>query len=208
VALFSVVMFTVLRPFRRLTRMVRNPDPFGDAAGALGDKARGITDTAKRAAMGAVTSGVGAYIGTKNAVEDANEEAAEQAEKATPTTVRAESFTAPPPAAPPQPALAAAPAPAPQAGLPAAPVAEGLEPEPVVHPGGPIEVPPASAPEIPAQQSAPPMPVDVYVPETDDAPPTIQQETHLAPPVEPEIVDGDEVFVLYRPEVGAEVTDA
>jgi hypothetical protein len=206
VALFSVVMFTVLRPFRRLTRMVRNPDPFGDAASALGDKARGAVDSAKRAAMGAVTSGVGAYVGTKQAVENAAEEEAERQQQESPTTVRAESYSAPAPAPRQvaQPAIAPVGAPAPA--LAAAPVVAGLhEDEAPVHEGGPIVVPSTGAIEPPPPAALPP--VDVYVPEDEEAP-VLPANTSLAPPVEPEIVDGDEVFVLYRPEVGAEVTDA
>jgi hypothetical protein len=223
VALFSVVMFTVLRPFRRLTRMVRNPDPFADAAGAIGERSRAAVDSAKRLATNAATSGVGAYLGTKKAVEDADEDAATGTEKANPTTVRAESFTAPAPTeqaastTEQSPAVAvAAASESPPGALPAAPVAAAIPAAAVA--AGAIAPPPApeqeestvseqgaiAPPVVPSQATPPaiasPPPTDVYTPEEEG--PISAVDTHLPPPVEPEIVDGEEVFMLYRPEVG------
>jgi hypothetical protein len=208
---------------------VRNPDPFADAAGAIGERSRAAVDSAERLATNAATSGVGAYLGTKKAVEDADEDAATGTEKASPTTVRAESFTAPAPTeqAPStteqSPALAvAAASESPPGALPAVPVAAAVPAVPAVPAvsvaAGAIAPSPApeqeestvseqgaiAPPVVPSQATPPaiasPPPTDVYTPEEEG--PISAADSHLPPPVEPEIVDGEEVFMVYRPEVG------
>ena len=83
------------------------------------------------------------------------------------------------------------------------PVAEPAEPEQNALPAVPVPLALESAPV-----EAEPVEDDFYRPSADTDLPFVEAATAPAPPpVEPEVVDGEEVFILYRPD-GTEMTAA
>ena len=134
--LFSFVMWVGLKPFRRLTAMVSpNADPFGDAAGSLGDAAR----TGGRWAKKAGTAAAAAYAGNVAAAATINAHDEDSADQAKPSPVpdRVEARTPPSPEPSTTPVIAATSAPAPE--LEAAPAATRPHPDqdPPAGPAGP-----------------------------------------------------------------------
>lgn len=150
--LFGFVMWVALKPFRRLTAMVTpDSDPFGDAAGALGDAGRRGGRWAKRAGTAAAAAYAGnlAAAATVAAVED---------DPPAPDRVEARP-TMPDPPEPPRPPAAVS--------LTAVPTPGVLTDSPEFDQGAPV-----------------------------------MAEAAALVPVEPEWVEGEEVFTVYRP--GAE----
>ena len=176
--LFSFVMWVGLKPFRRLTSMVsRNADPFGNAAGAVGTSAR----NARRGLVSVGTKAAAAYTGNVAAIATAGaldgdgeaHEAPERAEaRSSPAydqPVRSEPLALP----------------------------SGTSAEPGPARGGRV-----SRMRRPSAQSdaTPDHPVDDRhheAAETYADPPDAQSEP--LPPTEPEWVDGEEVYPIYRP---------
>lgn len=213
VLLFTVVMWTVLRPFRRLTAMVRGGNPLGDAAGAIGERTRSTINTATRLATNAASSGFGSYLGTRNALEDHDEDVEEAAAARAEEVARTEpTAVAVPVTQAVLPAGTAGPAALPaghwqRADVPAREAERTADGALVMHP------PRASEPREPLALDAAPEPVTVepdvavYSPGATAAEAAEAATDNLLPPVEPEVLDGQEVYVLYRPD-GAEVTPA
>lgn len=251
VFLLGLVMWGILKPYRRLTQMAKSNDPFSDATSGTGDRLRSAGSTAKRAAITAGAGFAGGFLGTKEALED-EREAEDEREKAKAT--RAESTSRPEPTRPapaetsaPPLALGAAPAARAhgpgsadgQHGLPVADSTPEMRAAEEAHlaasaarQSGQRGLPAAdSTPEMRAAEDAHLAAAverlsgaveglhgpgnqqgaaenDIYrsggLP-VEGSPTTTST---LAPsPVEPEVIDGDEVFVLYRPS-GVEVTSA
>jgi len=193
--LFGFVMWVALKPFRRLTTMVTpHADPFGDAAGAVGD----ASDKAKRWTRKAAGTAAVAYAGgaagavTADALDDA--QAAPERAEARPAPVEPRVLMAASPGRP-SPAQTAA-------ALPAADVPADADPSPLRHPA---EEPPAPA-DPPPPRPAPPSPVP---PAVEEAPaPTPPSERIPLPPTEPEWYDGEEVYMIYRPSDDPDAGDA
>ncbi|WP_155918582.1 hypothetical protein [Marmoricola sp. URHB0036] len=177
--LFSFVMWVGLRPFRRLTSMVsRKADPFGDAAGAVGASARntrrGLVNLGAKAA--AAYTGNVAALATAGALDGDDEggDAPDRAE-AHPGPAHAQPVRSEPLA------LSAA--------------------NPSSDPGGQGRDGRVS----PMTRATPAPPTDDH--RTDrrphetapayEEPPDMQSEP--LPPTEPEWVDGEEVYPIYRP---------
>ena len=173
--LFGFVMWVGLKPFRRLTAMV-SPDanPFAESAGSIGNAARKSGRWARKAGTAAAAAYTGnlAAAATVAAVDD------------------------------------------PRADVEQMPVPDRVEarPQPIEAPATPVTVPPgpvrpallpASAGVALPHQRSPHTPVsehgagraylnDLRTPMTSDESPLVR--------VEPEWMDGEEVFAVYRPE--------
>lgn len=185
--LFGLVMWVALKPFRRLTSMVspRNVDPFGDAAGALGGAARSTGRWAKKVAVTAagVYTGNVAAAATVNALDD-NEEGTQ----AVPDRVEAHSSTydagaTTAPSAASTPALESTSRPS-TSHAPEGPTSDGSMSG---SPHGPQDV---------AGQSWETTPPPYDAEEGRGFPPA---EAEPVAPIEPEWVDGEEVYTVYRP---------
>ena len=181
--LFGFVMWVALKPFRRLTTMVTpHADPFGDAAGAVGDasdKARRWTRKAAATAAAASTGGAAAAV-TADALE--GQQAAPERAEARRAPVEPRVLMAAPTGRP-VPAQTSAALPA--ADLPAdAPTTPLTHPtEAPIHPAGSRPGPPDPVPPAVEEASAP-------TPPSEQVPPA---------PTEPEWYDGEEVYMIYRP---------
>ncbi|HSE71135.1 MAG TPA: hypothetical protein VLA97_10290 [Nocardioidaceae bacterium] len=182
--LFGFIMWVALKPFRRLTTMVSpRTDPFGDAAGAVGQ----ASGDAKRWGKKAFSTAAAAYTGGVAAAVTAD--ALEADDRTPPMPDRAEAR--PMPVEPV--ALAASPtAPStPMHALPAAEAAASPDPTTRQAPYDPPP-PPTSAP------SSPSAPIPDGLPES--PPPQHTSEEVPMPPTEPEWYDGEEVYTIYRPD--------
>jgi uncharacterized membrane protein len=174
--LFGFVMWVALKPFRRLTAMVSpSSDPFGDAAGALGDASRRSGRWVKRtgtAAAAAYTGNVAAAA-TVAAGDDGppDDLPAPDRVEARPTVADAHTSTGEP-----RTAFAAT-------QLPAAPNAA-----PMGSRGTPASGPSSGAGGTDRGCDA-----------GFDPRGTVTSESAPLVPVEPEWVDGEEVFTVYRP---------
>lgn len=174
--LFGFVMWVALKPFRRLTAMVSpNSDPFGDAASAFGDASRKSERWVKRAGTAAAAAYTGnvAAAATVAAVDDGPAD-----DSPAPDRVEARPTVADPQRSTDAPRTASA-----EAQLLAAPTAE-----------------PMSARGTRASGSAPwdSEPGGESASEFDPRGPVTSESAPLVP-VEPEWVDGEEVFTVYRP---------
>jgi hypothetical protein len=177
--LFGFIMWVALKPFRRLTSMVSpHHDHFGDAAGSMGHATRIGGRWAKRAATtaAAVYTGNVAAAATTDALDNHEDQVPERAE-ARPTPAEPATGAAP--------VLVSSPAPV---ALPAADSPIGGDAH-APGPDGPTRPPSrASAPSADEQGTTPRM-----------------SESESLPPTEPEWVDGEEVYTVYRPtEQGAD----
>ncbi len=183
--LFGFIMWVALRPFRRLTQMVSpNADPFGDATGSMGDTARKSRRWMRKMATtaGAVYTGNVAAAATVEHLTD--DETPERAESQPSPATFAEPSTPPAPAGPR--ALPASVVPSQRVGGSVSPT----------DPESPSDPAPATAGKhAGAADTWRPYGADDYVP----APPA---EGVPLPPTEPEWVDGEEVFAIYRPGAG------
>jgi hypothetical protein len=181
--LFGFIMWVALKPFRRLTSMVSpHHDHFGDAAGSMGHATRAGGRWAKKAA----TTAAAVYTG--NVVAAATTEALDDHEDQSPVPERAEARPTPA-----EPTTVAAPALAPSS----APVALPAADSPVA---GDPHVPGPDDPTRPR----PGNPADASSPDTSGMTPRMSEGESL-PPTEPEWVDGEEVYSVYRPtEQGAD----
>jgi hypothetical protein len=205
VLILTVVMWAALSPFRRLTRMVApGHDPFRDATTGIGRLGRGAARAGGRAATAALTgfvAGRAARDGGHDAVtaDDQLRYAAVQrptrAEAGGPTYG---SISTPGSVLPP---------------VPAEPVPEGVRVSgyPVlaagpagVSGGGDRHTAERSAPEAPSPvlDAVPPSPRGWSNEEA--AAETASRLLPPAAPVEPEDLEGEQVYVLYRPGAGEE----
>ncbi len=176
--LFGLTMWIALKPFRRLTAMVSpNSNLFGDTAGALGGTSRRAGRWAKRAAA----TGVGVFTGNVAAAAALQPDGQEApATDEVPERAEARPYVdtgSPGPAAPTveQPSLES--------------VRGGQTPPPEEHQPTPDGGPPG--PSFTSGADGDHTSEDVGVPVTSEAAPL--------PPVEPEWVDGEEVYTVYRP---------
>lgn len=173
--LFTYVMWKALRPFRRLTEMVSpHRDHFHDMAG-IGQEAR----TTRRFLRRTAATAVGVKIGNRGSDSDENADESSSQNQA-PHRAEADSSSPVPgtgSAAPRQ--LPAAPAPA----------------------TGPTATPPSSAPSSPGPEPNVGGPDPVSSESTADVGYRPRPSAEEAPPepVEPEWVDGEEVYTIYRP---------
>ena len=179
--LFGFIMWVALKPFRRLTAMVspRHVDPFGDAAGAFGGAARSTGRWARKAAA----TGVGVYTGnvaaaaTVGALGDDDDEPRRVPDRAeahaAADTGSGSTWSAP---------RVLEPAGIPRQRSTSEPRAGSSTPGPWV------------GQTLPAGHAAGNEPAAAYVVASEAAP---------LPPVEPEWVDGEEVYALYRPDASA-----
>jgi hypothetical protein len=176
--LFTIIMWFALRPFRRLTSMVRPDEPFREMAGGLGSVSRSGGGVAKRLVMAGVAGATGGAAA--GAVV-----AASQDEDAPPDRAEARPTPAAPPEAPA--ALAASSTSAPSPG-----------PEPTPTPGtgpGPSTGGAATQHGGVAVATAP-----HEVRELNEGfVPTPSSEGVPLPPTEPEWYDGEDVYTIYRP---------
>lgn len=216
--LLTVVMFAVLKPFRSLSKMANPSRVFADAASAPGDLAGRAWGGTKRFGGAAASAAAGSYIGAAAALEHSDaEDRAEKAEATERESPRPRFEGQPSAASEPGPSQALAAAVAPPATAPAAlpvavpiatPAVEGAAPalgaaEPVESAVGQAALPATDVPATEPPSTSMPGPVEpglpggVYVPGTQDLPPVPEQ---MPPAVEPEVVGGEEVYVLYRPE--------
>lgn len=186
--LFGFVMWVALKPFRRLTAMVSpNADPFGDAAGSFGSAARRGGRWARRAgtaAAAAYAGNVAAAATTAAAVEQTPSRDGRQDGSPARVPERVEAWPPPEPVPVPGSGVVAATSATEPPALGLGQVTSAPEPAPVP--------PPALLSQVGATYAAAPHLGDSRGPMTAEAVP-------LAP-VEPEWVDGEEVFAVYRPE--------
>lgn len=174
--LFGFVMWVALKPFRRLTSMVSsNTDPFGDAAGAFGGAARGTGRFLKKAAA----TGVGVYTGNVAAAATVAAGEADATSDVQEVPDRAEARPQPV-----EPTWAA--------------VSEAPEPAPRAISSAPARGHPSSSPDDAPPPGTPPTGPDGADSATGDGFYRSAESVPL-PPVEPEWVDGEEVYTVYRP---------
>jgi len=193
---FSFVMWFALKPFRRLTAMSGGSvNPFGEAAASFGTQSRRVGRLARRAGVMAAASFAGNAAAAKAAATPTHEDDA--AKDDVPDRVEAQP-TAPPrdpapaiaaPGPEPAPQIARGPAPRPElprevAGT-SAPAQEA--PQRVARTSTPSQVTPAGPEAVPA--------ADMFVPRPSEA-------TVSVAAGEPEWVDGEEVYAIYRPDRG------
>lgn len=166
--LFSFIMWVALRPFRRLTHMVRpHDDHFASIASAAGDTGRAGGSLLKKAgvvAFGAYTGNVAAAA-TMTALDD---------DDAAPRRAEAEPHVEPSTATEPR-------APEMTSGLPS-------HERPPTAASGDTALPKVDG----STRTAAPM-IEGFIPRptSEPAPP---------PPTEPEWVDGEEIYTIYRPD--------
>ncbi len=194
VLLLTLVMWFALRPFRRLTLMVTpGGNHFGEAVGGLGSAARG----ARRAAGRLATTATGVFTGTAAAAAVTADD--DQRPASTIAPQRAEADTSPASATP---AGRRAEGPVVVAAL-AATRSGADPPRREADSEAPREeargAPPGSRPRrVPAEA--------VTATATATAAgwsPARSASAELPAPLEPDDVDGEEVFVLYRPDRAA-----
>jgi hypothetical protein len=198
--LFSFVMWFALKPFRRLTSMVgADVNPFGEAAGSFGNQSRRIGRLAKKAGVMAAASFAGNAAAAKIVDHDQDDDGDSGTDEA-PERVEARPTTGPPTpagtAAPPAPRRAEIP-PVHAAHVRGQPPRDrppaGSGPEPPIRSAG-MARPPATGATAPAASSeVGPSPSETYVP-----PPSETTSANAA--TEPEWVDGEEVYAIYRPD--------
>jgi hypothetical protein len=169
--LFSLIMWSALKPFRRLTSMAGlSGNPFGQGAEALSTSADQATRLTKKAAAGAASAYTGgAAAGTAAAKALDGDDRPQPPERA---EARPTSHPVPTPDPIPAPALTAAVTPAVAAVAFGAPATTGV--------GRGFGVVPPDPPE-PGGMREPPA------------------ESIPLAPTEPEWFDGEEVYTLYRP---------
>ncbi len=181
--LFSFVMWFALKPFRRLTTMGGGEvNPFSEAAGSFGNQSRRIGRLAKRAGVMAAAS----FAGNAAAAKVADDQDDQGASDEVPERVEAQPTPAP--------AVSSLPAPgsAPRGELAAAPVQSPSAPRP--GPGDEPPNPPESPPPSPGMsEPRPPEAPEHHAGQEAEAAP-------LGQPSEPEWVDGEEVYAIYRPD--------
>jgi hypothetical protein len=181
VLLLTIVMWVVLRPFRRLTQMVSPGHGFfADGAGAVTGSGRKVTGLGKKV----LTMAVSSFIGNTAAHAVGNKDT-ETSEAATTEHPRAEATSLPP--VPPQ--LAA-----PEAVRPA--ITGASERASTEHPPGPDASGPAPARTVPADPSR----TIPYEAHGDGVwRPATSEGGRVPDAVEPEEIDGEQVYVLYSP---------
>lgn len=179
--LFGFVMWMALKPFRRLTSMVSpRANPFGDAAGAVGNASRDGGKWLKKAGATAV----GVWGGNVAAVATAGALDGDPDSDVVPERAEAK------PAAEDRPA---------GQGIPEqrrALEAVGSQ----RHPGGKDPGSMSGSPRASSPSTQRPTPRYQNVDSEDDVPLPAPSEAEPLPPVEPEWVDGEEVYTLYRPD--------
>ena len=208
--IFSFVMWFALKPFRRLTTMTGggSTNPFGEAAGSFGTQSRRIGRFARKAGVMAAASFAGNAAAAAKAAEGHKDEKASDGE-GVPDRVEAQPTS---PALPPQLVTAGASrpraiTPAPEA-TPAPAISAPSEPSASLGAGTagssgpkpPTTAASAGSPEVgsvPGKPAVPPAPEgDGYVPRPSEAtPPSMASE--------PEWIDGEEVYAIYRPDRAA-----
>ena len=182
--LFSFMMWVALKPFRRLTTVVnRGGDPFGDMTGSFGRATRSGGRLAKRAiVMGATaaTGGAAAGAAVGEALEDQKSNEPPQRAEARPSPA-----VFPTPALNTSPAEQAAPSTNESTGPPSAPSgAPSASRFANGHPGRHRAV---------ATSGAHPRAISGYAP--------VPTSTGVPPrPTEPEWMDGEDVYRIYRPD--------
>jgi len=196
---FSFVMWFALKPFRRLTAMTGSGvNPFGEAAGAFGSQSRRVGRLTKRAGVMAAAGFAGNAAAAK-AVPHGRDDSASAAEPAAAGTAVPDRVEAQPALTPSAPAAVP-----PPAGSPAAVTAAAT------HEPRQIPAPPAPGPQEPPAAARNDAPVaEVAAVDPDGAP---AGETFVPRPSEaasgvasePEWVDGEEVYAIYRPDRAAE----
>jgi hypothetical protein len=196
--LFSFVMWFALKPFRRLTAMAGpKTNPFGEAAESFGEQSRRLGRLAKKAGVMAAAS----YAGNVAAASTARSDSEDEKQDTDDVPERVEARPAPTPTSP-MPSIAPAAATTPTAGTGAArsipPTPSTDAPPPASDPGGPSTPPDSPGPATPKGRhvgvvSDEPALDEGFTPRPSEAAP---------PPVasEPEWVDGEEVYAIYRPD--------
>lgn len=174
--LFSFVMWAALKPFRRLTAMVSpHVDPFGDGMGSFGSTARRSRRWLKQAGVMAAGTATGNVAAATAVNAMGTEEATGDAGPPAPAPERAE----------------------------ARPAATNAEPRAITSPGPNPPVLAALVPPAHAQgDDASDRPASGSDPE-EGGPSSHQHfdasDSEPLPPIEPEWVDGEEVYNVYRP---------
>lgn len=189
--LLTLVMWVVLRPFRRLTQMVSpRHNLFADGAGAVTRTGRGVAGAGKRL----ITLAVGSFLGTTAATKATEpDDEARDDEPVSPSRERVEGASLPTPVA----ALPGEPAPATRDTL--SRTGTGTAPRPASTPA-PAPSPPSASTGVvlvdpPEEQRYESRDAGVWRP--------VDRDFDSVPePVEPEDVDGDNVYVIYRPGKG------
>jgi len=199
--LFSFMMWMALRPFRRLTTMVHpDRDHFGGFAGSLGSASAAGRRWAKQLARTGITAATGgAAAGATMAALDDDPPYPTPPERAEARPTPAPAVHAP--AALPAGVIADHPSPA--GALPGGAVGGsprrllGPDPEsgsPASHSGGRHRATQGAAPAATRAPAPPPVPAlnegFVPTPSSTGAPPS---------PTEPEWLDGEDVYTIYRP---------
>jgi hypothetical protein len=174
--LFGFVMWVALKPFRRLTTMV-SPHSVTDPIGGAAGALGGAARGAGSLVRQAVAAGVGVYTGNVTAAATIDARGDDEA----PVADRVEAHTtgSEPESAPPRPQ----------------PALEG--------PRIPSQRPPSEGPVQPVRPSGD---GDTGVPEQESYARFPSSESVPLPPIEPEWVDGEEVYAVYRP--GSEDADS
>lgn len=144
IALTTVIMWSVLKPFRKLTQMVsKNHNPFGNAAGAVGDHYRGVTRQLTQLGKQALASYAGNSLALKKRDKKKRDEDAEGKDEKV-----SEETTVTEPQVDTEPETQDAPAAEPQVELPPArQPAAALGTRPETADSGPYERPAATAPD-------------------------------------------------------------
>ena len=179
---FSFVMWFALKPFRRLIAMTgaANVNPLGEAAASFGNQSRRIGRVAKRAGVLAAASFAGNAAAAKAATTGHDDDGT-----GVPDRVEAQPTATPPASEPVPPAVTArSPGAAPQIAQTPAP-GPTEPPRQVAQTPGPAQVSAAHPDAVPAQ--------DMFVPRPSEA-----MVSDVAS--EPEWVDGEEVYAIYRPD--------
>jgi len=171
-SLFAFIMWVALKPFRRLTHMVdTSADPFGDAAGSLGSASARVRGWAGKAATLTAASYTG-NVAAALAVADVDPASA-------PAGDSPERVEARPVVQGPVEDSGSTAAPSKRSALPTAPTAAEPPPSPSPASSQPRSETPTDDPDQPT-----PVPPAESVP---------------LPPTEPEWVEGEEVYNIYRP---------
>jgi hypothetical protein len=174
--LFGFVMWVALRPFHRLTTMV-SPHSMVDPVGGAAGAIGGAARRTGSLAKQTVAAGVAVYSG--NVAAAATIDALGEDDGPVPDRVEAHSPVSEPDVAPPQ------------------------SPPAIEAPRIPSQRPPSQGPATP---TGPVGGSSAAASEEYESPRFASPESEPLPPIEPEWVDGEEVYLLYRP--GAEDADS
>lgn len=185
---FSFMMWVALKPFRRLTTVVsRGGDPFGDMTGSFGRASRSGRRLAKRAVVigaTAATSGAAAGAAVGEALEEQSNEPPQRAEGR------------PSPATYPTPAASSSDAETPRQPSSASARPTSKDPGALGHSAALV-----GRHRAVASSGAQPRAISGYapVPSSNGVPPR---------PTEPEWMDGEDVYRIYRPDETDDVDSA